>query len=478
MEKLYLQNRWKLNDKSLSYYGIRKFPYTTINTIKLSKSLVASFLKDADGNITYSGKIGREATRLIDENILVPKEKLLTTPSSLENARICKNCIANDFIIPGIEFDGNGLCPMCAQAELNKNLIAPLPIRQEFPSSTKSRFDVAIFYTGGKDSTYLLYYFSKVLNLRVLAMTWEIPFMSENARKSIENAKKHLRNVEFVNRYVAPEQMNVMYKDLIKRQDNTCACPTIAYLLFFPTLVAEKVPYLILGNEPAQTAALYYNSMAPKIVYNFSKKPFLLGLMNFLRVLSFKKPVKSGQYEFGTMLKQLIYGSTLIAKFGKYKNPLTENVISSLDAIENLKNSLKPMFRYADRGARLPSLVHFDLNQAFDDGVYDWTKTIQIIKRETGWIPPDVGNKALHTSCCVEIAKDYSQFIHFYKMDTPVIPFSALEISIASAVGTISREKALEELKNHLGFTLTRPDEHLLMHQCNGCSILMKDLKK
>lgn len=53
---------------------------------------------------------------------------------------------------------------------------------------------------GGKDSTYLLYYLSKVLHLRGLALTWIIPFASESALKSIENTRKKLESVEFVTR--------------------------------------------------------------------------------------------------------------------------------------------------------------------------------------------------------------------------------------------------------------------------------------
>ena len=106
-------------------------------------------------------------------------------------------------MIAGIEFDEEGKCPICQSAEKTKNLKSILPIMNTFPRAKKSRFDVAVFYTGGKDSTYLLYYLSKVLNLRVLALTWEIPYMSECAKKSIENAKQLLDSVEFISRKIS-----------------------------------------------------------------------------------------------------------------------------------------------------------------------------------------------------------------------------------------------------------------------------------
>lgn len=76
-------------------------------------------------------------------------------------------------MIPGLEFNRNGLCPMCASATETAAFKSVLPLKYEFPQSKKSRFDVAVFYTGGKDT-----------------LIWEIPFISPSARKSIENAKK------------------------------------------------------------------------------------------------------------------------------------------------------------------------------------------------------------------------------------------------------------------------------------------------
>jgi hypothetical protein len=49
-----------------------------------------------------------------------------------------------------------------------------------------------MFYTGGKYSSYLLYHLTKVQDLRVAALTWEIPFLSDDAHRSIQRAKAAL----------------------------------------------------------------------------------------------------------------------------------------------------------------------------------------------------------------------------------------------------------------------------------------------
>ena len=181
-----------------------------------------------------------------------------------------------------------------------------------FPKSKKSRFDVAVFYTGGKDSTYLLYYLSKMLKLRVLALTWEIPYMSNCAKKNIENAKKSLDSVEFIGRKVSNDDLKKIYSKLYSLSENTCACPSLAYVLFYPELVINKVPYFVAGNEPAQLLGLYFNHMAPQLAYTFWKNKALNGLLNVGRLLTLHPPLKKGQFHTLTTMKQLAYGDSKI----------------------------------------------------------------------------------------------------------------------------------------------------------------------
>lgn len=217
--------------------------------------------------------------------VLKPVEKI---PDSVEEATFCKNCCANDFMIPGIEFDEKGLCPLCQAREEEKGLGSLVPVVTEIPRAKHSRFDAALFYTGGKDSTFLLYYLSEVMGLRILAMTWEIPWMSENAKQSIENAKRRLKQVEFISRTVSRQDLTRIYQKLYSLNGNTCACPSLAYVLFYPEMVANRVPYFLVGNEPVQMLGLFYNHMAPKFAYSFEKRRFLNALISVGRVLTLR----------------------------------------------------------------------------------------------------------------------------------------------------------------------------------------------
>ena len=272
-----LQNRWVPEGNRLYYYGLRNKADLFRNTVRLTRRQ-REIIARLPGPLTAAEQ---QALGPLLGVQVVEASAWRPTPASLREARFCTSCAANDFILPGLEFDGEGRCPLCQTAEEAAALRSVVPLVEDIPRAKHSRFDVALFYTGGKDSTYLLYYLSKVKKLRVLALTWEIPFMSESARKSIENAKKCMDRVEFISRSVSRDTLRRVYRKLYDLSGNTCACPSLAYLLFYPELVANRVPCFLAGNEPVQMLGLYYNHMAPKFAYRFADSRVLAALIKW-----------------------------------------------------------------------------------------------------------------------------------------------------------------------------------------------------
>lgn len=457
---LYLQNRWKLEGRKLVYYGMRKKPYLLKNEYKLTK--LQTLIINQINNREYIDDL-KPIRGLINKEIVVTKSDLRTTPGSLNDAKYCKNCIANDFLIPGIEFDDNGLCPMCASKEETKDLKSVVPIINEIPKAKRSRFDVAVFYTGGKDSSFLLYYLAKVKKLRVLALTWDIPYMSITAKQSIENAKKLLDNVEFVSRTIANDDLRIAYQELYRLNENTCACPSLAYVLFYPLLVNEKVPYFILGNEPVQMKNLYYNGMAPLFTFKFLKNKFLQTLINISRIITLRPPYKKGQFHTIMSMKQLAYGDSLVKKMSGYENEMVSNIIASIHKIKHITKPLKKAIRSSSFTGNIPAFVHIDFDEISENKVYDWRDIKDKLVQEIGWVCPDEEDKGLHTSCSIEKCKEYSQFKRFYYMKSKMIPFSSIEISLASRDKNITKEQAINEIKTCLGLSLDEPKECELM---------------
>lgn len=454
-----LQSRWILKNKILTYYGLRNKEYLFKNTFKLNKKQL-NIIKNLPKNLSEDEKL--IVKQFIDEGIIIDEANLKKTPKSLDEATFCKACAMNDFMVPGVEFNDEGYCPICQTKEIHPKLQGVNPILNKFPTSKKSRFDVAVFYTGGKDSTYLLYYLSKVLKLRVLALTWELPYMSDCALNSINNAKKKLESVEFITRYVSNDVLKKFYSNLYSLNENTCACPSLAYVLFYPELVANKVPYFVVGNEPAQIAGLYYNHMAPIIAYKFAKNKGLNFFINLGRIITLHPPYRSGQFQTLLTMKQLAYGQSKLQKLAKYKNELLNNVCDSIRSIPLLTKPLKRAIRSSSWSGNIPRFVQVDFNE-IAGGEYNWKDVKNTIIEECGWVAPDLSDKGLHTSCKIEKCKEFSQFNRFYNMRANMIPFSAIEISLASQNKCLTKDEAIAEIKNSLGFSLEELPECQIM---------------
>lgn len=455
-----IQSRWKLENRTLTYYGLRNQPDLFKNKIRLSESqkkIVAKLpCSLAQKEIDVLGSlIGAQIVKI---------ENKKTIPTSLEDATFCKTCVANDFMIPGIEFDADGKCPICQSAYKTKGFKSIVPIMNTFPTSKKSRFDVAVFYTGGKDSTYLLYYLSKVLKLRVLALTWEIPYMSECAKASIENAKKYFNTVEFIGRKISNNDLKKIYQKLYSLSGNTCACPSLAYVLFYPELVINKVPFFVAGNEPAQLLGLYFNHMAPKIAYSFHQSKILNMFLNVGRILTLHPPLKKGQFHTLATMKQLAYGDSKIKNIAGYSNQLVYNICEAIREVPSILHPLKKAIRSSSWSGNIPAFIQVDFDEICD-GVYNWNKIKDTIVHECGWVAPQETDKGLHTSCQIEKCKEHSQFARFYNMQSTMIPFSALEIAIASQSNNLSREEAIAEIKASLGFSLNEIPECAIMQE-------------
>ena len=178
-----MQSRWKIEKGRAIYYGLRNKEHLFQNEIKISERQKAILL-------SLPKELGKREKAVLGKHLLgvvaVEEKDFRPVPKSLSDAHFCSSCAANDFMIPGLEFDAEGRCPVCQCRKETEGLRSLVPVMNDFPHAKNSRFDVAVFYTGGKDSTYLLYYLSKVKGLRVLALTWEIPFMSKSAFLSIE----------------------------------------------------------------------------------------------------------------------------------------------------------------------------------------------------------------------------------------------------------------------------------------------------
>jgi len=92
---------------------------------------------------------------------------------------------------PDISFDNDGICNHCL------NYKKPEPVGEErfldkIHSKRGLQYDCVLGISGGKDSCYVAYLAKKKFGLRVLAVSYDFPFMVDLARKNTKAVCEHL----------------------------------------------------------------------------------------------------------------------------------------------------------------------------------------------------------------------------------------------------------------------------------------------
>ena len=101
----------------------------------------------------------------------------------------CKSCLISEKF-PGIYIDENQVCNLCHEFnadDYNNNVTNSN--KEKINKVIEERkgtalYDVLVAYSGGKDSSFTLYYFREVLKLKVLALLIDNDFISERAHKN------------------------------------------------------------------------------------------------------------------------------------------------------------------------------------------------------------------------------------------------------------------------------------------------------
>ncbi|UCH93977.1 MAG: hypothetical protein JSV88_27425 [Candidatus Aminicenantes bacterium] len=464
-----LEYRWKLESHGgkpcLRYYGFQNPTPERRQSIRITPD-AADIIGAFDGvrtldailrgqNATGNGNVKQALNDLFNSGIIVDK-KAQRNPATIDKHRVCVKCINNDYVIKGLEFDEKGVCACCQLFETLKDrkLVDLWPYASmilteqellEKAKDNKSRFDVMVLFTGGKDSSYLLWYTAKKLGLRVMACNWDLPFANEASLRNMETARKRLTNVEFVTRTVSWDDIKGTFVALFDSVGYPCMCSDIAYLLFYPLAVQEKIPFVLLGAELCQ--------MAARLFYTYINYPELFKLMQFgprttmdkfkMKIFKLFNPPLSSVNVTRRYLSQLTQPGKGPPYIRKMKETMEPVFTPLREALEKITRGQMPLIRLLVKEFT-GELTWNDLNKII---IFNsWNEVTDILEKELNWKMPEGQLGKLHTSCRIERVKDYCQFQCFKYMRTLDIPRHIVEISVAVHFGFITREEGLREL--------------------------------
>lgn len=210
----------------------------------------------------------------------------------------CKKCITPE-TVPNIKFNSEGICSLCLSydhiKEKGEENIKKIVEEAKKIKGKNKIYDAIIPVSGGRYSTYVLYYAVKILKLKVLAVSFDNDFVNEQAKENIKNSCKVL-NTDYI---IGKSKLKLPYfitQNFIKATasigpfgiiNNMCsACAFGQKALVYKIAIKNNIPLIIWGNSSNEaTVERLTDISAPyrKKYKDFFKKPLNKYLnLNFL----------------------------------------------------------------------------------------------------------------------------------------------------------------------------------------------------
>ena len=197
--------------------------------------------------------------------------------------QVCRRCVLNSRV-PNVTFNAQGVCNLCQDHAEHPEAAAPLdpaegrraflkhfPNRPLTPSLSPQKaggegdYDCLCLFSGGKDSTAMLYHLKARLGLKVLAFTLDNWMLSPEAHRNIERVTRRL-GVDHM--YYKPDwdlaahlfRHGVMHADRTPRGrslaflvGHVCwPCFVMVSLFSIKTAMAKDIRRIVVGATPGQ----------------------------------------------------------------------------------------------------------------------------------------------------------------------------------------------------------------------------------
>jgi hypothetical protein len=170
--------------------------------------------------------------------------------------RLCERCgVPAKF--PGITFDEAGVCSLCTMYAANEDKVhayfRPLeelaPLLRDAAEARGSDYDCLLLFSGGKDSTYVLYRLVE-LGLRVMTFTFDNGFISKTALQNVKDVTGEL-GIEHVTATRADQ--NKVFLQSLQQHKSVCNGCFRSLLDLSTELAHEKdIPTIVTGLSRGQ----------------------------------------------------------------------------------------------------------------------------------------------------------------------------------------------------------------------------------
>jgi amino acid adenylation domain-containing protein len=236
--------------------------YRTGDLARWSADRRLEFLGRSDDQVKIGGfrvELGEVEARLLEHTGV--RECVVTVlpavaPPPRGEVRHCTRCgVASN--LPGTTFDDAGLCNWCRaydgykdKAEAYFKTAADFDaVVAAMKAARVGAYDCLVLYSGGKDSTYMLYKLHE-LGVKPLVFSLDNGFISEEAKANIRRVVESL-GLDLV--FGRTPHMNEIFVDSLQRFSNVCnGCFKTIYTLAIATAREKGIRHIVTGLSRGQ----------------------------------------------------------------------------------------------------------------------------------------------------------------------------------------------------------------------------------
>lgn len=313
--------------------------------------------------------------------------------------KVCVRCVLPSSF-PRIHFDQYGVCSICREYDRwwrTWNALKPKRKKTlekicKQAKSKRRKYDALIPFSGGKDSTYVLYVASQRLGLKCLAYTLDFGYLSDPAKNNIYRTCDKL-GVEHIYFYIDPELMNRLFALFIKKTGWFCSvCMRAIQASTFQVAEKYRIPLIIKGTS----------------------------LMTEL-------PLSREMFQGGdpAHVRSVLAGE-----------PLAQECKNLCSRGSSLSREIGQLLFWLFGGKRLFSYAYFNLADYVD---WDYNIIYSTIHNELGWTSP---NDSEHMDCIIHPIQKYIHNRRFPDLEMRRLNFARLVMA-----GFMTREEALRRLE-------------------------------